>query len=501
MKDDTFYKDTFILTLSNLMTGILGFMFSIVLSYELGPEGMGLYGLIMPVYNLFICLISGGMVASMSRTCAIYYAKNDIIDLHKSVKAAAVFDFTWSLIIVTAVFLNADFFSTSIIKDARTLKAVMIICPAMIFIAQSSILKGYFYGTSNVKGPALIDIFEKAVRITILVISSKLILTSTTEDKLFTAYLALTIGEFLSLLFLYLLYIKDKKSKIINDTKSEDYIQLLFNILSISFPLCLNGFLSTALSTASSLLMPRRLIAAGIEYGTALSMIGKFTGMALTIVFFPIIVINSISVILIPDLSQSLSKKDYWTMNKRISEVLHISLLLGISALIISTTIPDSLGMMFFKRSDLGSYVKFTALCAPITYVSATTFGILNGLGRQKIILRNSLIVSLQELVFIYVFVGLPSINIYGYGISILFTGITSLCLNIHEIRKNVQFRFSMLNLITLIIWEILVYFISNILNTLIPGTIFVLKNTILILSVFILSLLSTPLFKKINES
>lgn len=500
MKSSSFYKDTFILTLSNLITGILGFMFSITLSCELGPEGVGLYGLIMPVYNLFICLISGGMVAAISRISAIYYAKNDIPNMYKSVKSASIFDFIWSLIVVTIFFANTKFFSTSIIKDTRTLKSLMIICPAMIFIAQSSILKGYFYGTSNVKGPALIDIFEKAVRITILVISSKLILNVNIEDKLFTAYLALTIGEFLSLFFLYLLYRKDKKNKIMRYSSCEDYIQLLFDILSISFPLCINGFLSTALSAASSLLMPRRLIAAGIEYGAALSVIGKFTGMALTIVFFPTIVINSISVILIPDLSKSLIKKDYWMLEKRISEVIQISLILGVSALIISIGIPDSLGKMFYKRNDLGKYIKFIALSAPLTYVSATTFSILNGLGRQKIILRNSLIISLQEIVLIYFFLGLPKINIYGYGISIIFTGITSLCLNMREIRKNVSIKFNMANLLTLAIWEILVYFILNVLNSIIPGTLFVLKNTVLILGVFALSLLSIPLLKKTNE-
>lgn len=501
VKSSSFYKDTFILTLSNLITGTLGFMFSITLSCQLGPEGVGLYGLIMPVYNLFICLISGGMVTAISRISAIYYAKNDTSNMYKSVKSASVFDFIWSLIVVIIFFFNTKFFSTSIIKDARTLKALIVICPAMIFIAQSSILKGYFYGTSNVKGPAFIDIFEKAVRITILVISSKFILQGNIEDKLFTAYLALTIGEFLSLLFLYLLYMKDKKIKMMRYNKCEDYIQLLFDILSISFPLCINGFLSTALSTASSLLMPRRLVAAGIEYSTALSIIGKFTGMSLTIVFFPTIVINSISVILIPDLSQNLSKKDYWLLRKRISEVIQISLILGISALIISISIPDSLGMMFFKRNDLGKYIKFIALCAPVTYVSATTFSILNGLGKQKIILRNSLIISLQEIALIYLFVGLSKINIYGYGISIILTGITSLCLNMHEIKKNIQITFSMINLLTLAIWEILIYFILNILNTVIPSSLFVFKNTILILSVFTLSLLSIPLLRKINES
>lgn len=59
MEKDTFVKDTVILTFSNLLTGILGFIFSIILSKKLGAEGMGLYGLVMPIYNLLSCLICG----------------------------------------------------------------------------------------------------------------------------------------------------------------------------------------------------------------------------------------------------------------------------------------------------------------------------------------------------------------------------------------------------------------------------------------------------------
>jgi len=56
MIKDNFYRDSIILTISNLTGGVLRFMFSILLSKKLGAEGMGLYSLVMPIYDLFICL-------------------------------------------------------------------------------------------------------------------------------------------------------------------------------------------------------------------------------------------------------------------------------------------------------------------------------------------------------------------------------------------------------------------------------------------------------------
>jgi stage V sporulation protein B len=482
---DKFFKNSLILTLSNLTTGILGFIFSIILSRELGPEGMGLYGLIMPVYNLFICLICGGIITAISKIAAEYTARNDYKNLKKTIKTTLSFNIIWSLIIVFLVFIFSSQISNFMIKDTRTLNALRLTCPAMLFISLSNTLKGYFYGTSKISIPAFIDISEKAVRICVIVVIIQGLQLKNTADTVTGAYAALCIGELISLLLLYLYYKLDIKKQHFSYNKAEGRVQLLFNVLIISLPLCINGFVSTALSTLSTLIVPRRIVSAGIEYSSALSMIGKFTGMSLSIVFFPIIIVSSISTVLIPDLSQSLSKKDYYTIENRIYEVLRISLLLGLSCLVICLTIPESLGVMFFNRSDLGGYIKFASISAPLAYVASTTFGILNGLGKQNLILRNSLIVSVLEVILLYILTAIPSINIYGYGISLFTTSALIIALNLHEIKKNIHLVIMPFKIFIDILISILVYFILSTLCKFIPNNIFVLKNIIIIAAGF----------------
>ncbi|WP_125153838.1 stage V sporulation protein B [Clostridium rectalis] len=500
MKKDTFFRDSFMLILSNSITGILGFIFSIILSHKLGAEGMGLYGLIMPIYNLFICLISGGMITAMSKVSAVYFQKRDIKNLNNAIHISIIFDIVWSIIIVTIVFLNASFFSTYIIKDSRSLNSLKVICPAMIFIAISSILKGYFYGISKVKIPAFIDIFEKSLRILIIISVTTYFSFNKISDTVTCAYMALTIGEFISTFLLYIFYRVYKNKFKDNIYSTEGRAQLLFNVLIVSLPLCLNGFLSTALSATSTLIVPRRLIACGIEYGAALSMLGKFTGMSLNIIFFPILVINSISTILIPDLSQTINSKDYWAMEQRVKQVLRISLLLGLSTTIICLTIPDNLGVLFYNRTDLSGYIAFASIACPIFYMSASTYGILNGLGKQGVLLRNSLIVSLEELILLYVLVGIPYINIYGYGISLILTSITTLILNIHEINKYCYISINKNNFTIVILNTILIYLVLNICKNLIPENIFKLKTLLILLIGFSLIFISNSIIKKSEQ-
>lgn len=458
MEKDTFLKDSVILTFSNFLTGILGFIFSIILSKKLGAEGMGLYGLIMPIYNLLSCLICGGMIAAISKTSAIFYTNNDSLNLHSSIKSAIFFDFMWSLIIISVFFLISPAVGKYLIKDLRTLNSLKVICPALIFIAISSILKGYFYGVSKIFIPACIDIFEKAIRIIFIIVILYVFNCSTVEGSVTAAYGALAVGEFISLFFLYIFYKKTKHSFKSYSKPSIGKYQLLFNILCISFPLCLNGFLSTALSATSTLIVPRRLVSSGISYSAALSLIGKFNGMAMNISLFPIIVSVSMSTLLTPSISKYLNNKDYYAAEERIMKVLKLSFIIGIITTIICLTIPDGLAMMFYGRNDIGKYISFSSLAAPIVFTAIPTYGILNGMGKQNIILRNSLISAVEELILLYILTAIPSINIFGYGISLIATSLTTLLLNLKEIQKTLSVSPKMANIIIDILISLLIF-------------------------------------------
>ncbi|APC85037.1 stage V sporulation protein B [Clostridium botulinum] len=484
-KRSTFFKESLTLIVSNLTTGVCAFTFSILISNKLGAEGMGLYGLIMPIYDLFTCLINGGMTAAISRNCAIYFGKNDFGNLHKTVESTLTFDAIWAIIVACFVFINSSYISSNIIKDARSLRALRVICPAMIFIALSAILKGYFYSISTSKVPAIIDIVEKGLRIVVFSLIIYSFNISSVSGTVTTAYTTLAVGELVSLIFLYFFYIKNKLKFKFSYNKSEDSLQLLFNVLIVSLPLCLNGFLTTGLYTLSTLIIPRRLISAGINYREALSLMGKFSNMALSIPLFPSIILTSICTILIPDLSESMSKGNYFSMENRIEKIIKIALILSLSTLSICAAIPNELGLMFFNRTDLGNYIRFLSFSTPFAYVSIISYAILNGIGKQKILLRNSIIVAIEDLIFLYILTGLSFINIYGYGITLIITSITSIVLNFKEIKKHCFIKIDLHEKFIYALCTILVYLILNLLNNIILIQNIYIKNILIIFSGF----------------
>ncbi len=485
LEQNSFYKNSILLTVANLTTGMLGFIFSIYLSKVLGPEGMGLYGLVMPIYNLFICLMTAGIVAAISKVSAVYSSKNDFGNLFKTIRTVAIFNLVWATIVGILVYLAAPAIGSYWVKDPRTINAIKITCPAMVFIALSNILKGYFYGSSKIVMPAFIDILEKGMRIFVIALLIYFFKANSLSSLVTVAYIALCIGEFQSLALLYVYYKSLTRKIMIMPSKKEGRAQLLFDVLVVSVPLCITGFLTSIFYTMSALVVPRRLVQAGFEYSTALSMIGKYNGMALTIVTFPFLIIQSLNTLLIPDLSQSMNKKDYYSAARRIKEVIKLVFLIGICTSVICILIPDSLGQMFFRRNDLGDYIKIAAFCTPLSFTSGTMFGILNGLGKQNVILRNSIIIEVIELISLYILTGIPSINVYGYAITALLVSSLSLILNLYEVNKNIELNLSFGAVIIFILIGVLTFYLLSILLPLLTGINIILKNIILIVACF----------------
>lgn len=488
MEKENFYKKSFILSSSNILTGILGFIFSIILSKELGAEALGLYGLLMPIYNFFICLMCGGILTSISRITAIYFDNKYFNRAHSTVKISIIFNLIWSIIIATLVYTLSPVIAEFIIKDVRIITAIKIICPAMLFISISNILKGYFYGTSQINVPSVIDILEKFIRIIVLIMVIKLFKFETVEATVTAAYISICIGEFLSYVFLYSYYKKVKYKNIEfqkTETQSISKRSLLFDMLKIAFPLCINGLITALISSVTTLIIPRRLIKAGLNYSQALSIIGKFNGMALSIVLFPVIVISSISTLLIPDLSKSISKNKIILAEKRIREVIKISFILGLATMVICFVIPDELSYMFFKRNDLGSYIWFASLITPLFFMSLTTYSILNGLGKQKKILINSLICSVVEIIVIYVLAGFSQINILSYAIAIMTDSFLSVILNLREIKKTVKIQAEIPKYTIYILLGVLMILVLYLIKSYIPPKFELLQNLLIIFSGF----------------
>lgn len=438
MRKLSFTENTIVLVAANLVTGSLTFLFSIILSGEIGAQGVGLYQIVMPVYGLFICLTCGGTSTAISKVISEQRATGRTAEPYNTVTASIAFFSFWTAFISILVVLFAKPISSSALMDARAYLPILAFVPALLLVAVGSVLKGYFYGMQNTAFPAIIDISEKTVRVAVLIALVTGLKRYGLKYQVTGAVLATTAGEMTSTLLLYLFYRRSMLGVKAFSGKRDNALQLIANVLIISLPLCINGFVSTMFGTLITVMIPGRLQAAGFTPETSLSLFGKMSGMGMTIIMFPSIIIGAISTVLVPAISEESSGRNLSAVNRQIRRSLTITAAVAAAAFGIFFALPDELGILFYRRSDLGDLIFSLSFGVICSYTEATLCGILNGLGKQRALLRNTLIMSAVDIIVLYICLGSSEIGIYGYSIDFMVSPLAGCILNSMQIKKAV---------------------------------------------------------------
>ena len=155
---------TLVLTLTSIISQVLGFVYRIFLSRLIGAEVMGLYQLIMPVYSVIMSLTATGLTVAVSNLSAEYHALGNpraIVQLLR--KALAAFLTLFALVAgVTA--LLYDPISVHLLGDARTQLGLLLLLPCILLTGIENLHKHYFYGTGNIRPPAAVELTEQFIR-------------------------------------------------------------------------------------------------------------------------------------------------------------------------------------------------------------------------------------------------------------------------------------------------------------------------------------------------
>ncbi|MFZ5352172.1 MAG: stage V sporulation protein B [Bacillota bacterium] len=448
MKKLTYIQGAFILTMTNLITGILAFAYRMYLSRSIGAEGMGVFQLVMPLYMLMITLVSGGISTAVSKLVAESHASNNFKNIYKITRICFISIGGWSLLICMLIVFNADFVAYYILKDSRTVFSIMILTPAVFFVSMAAILKGYFYGIQNVKPPAVIDILEKIVRLGSLIAITSYLIPYGIAYVCAGAMLAMTAGEFLSLVLLYLTY-RFRKSSKINNVNTESTISIIKKVLHNAIPLSISGALATIMDMLCAVLVPSILRKSGYSSSTALALYGQLTGMVMPLLFFPFIIVASLSITLVPAVTSSFTSKNYTALNKKSNDSLMLTTIVGFAATAFFLVYPSEACRIFFEQPQAGTMLFWMALGCVLEYWQFTLFAIMSGVGLQKKVLVNSVLHIFVTLACIYLLLPIPQIGIYGYIIGFNLSAVIVVAANLFALRKIPQIKIDFFKTVT----------------------------------------------------
>jgi stage V sporulation protein B len=156
------------------------------------------------------------------------------------------------------------------------------------------------------------------------------------------------------------------------------------------------------------------LALAGISTALATAQYGALQGMIIPILMLPSALTYSLSVSLVPSLSEAAARKDMRTIHKRLHQSLRLALVTGAPFTVLMFVLAEPLCLIMYNQSDIGVMLKMMAPVALFIYFQAPLQAALQALNKPGSALVNTLIGSSVKLLLIYWLASKPEMGILG---------------------------------------------------------------------------------------
>ncbi len=427
MKNKVFANAS-IVTFLSIAERALGFLYRIVLSRLIGAEGLGLYQVALSLFGFFITLGTGGIPITVSRMISKSRAENNPLGERRDVTAA----FSLCLFLTLPVLLLFGVFGrnmTFLFSDSRSLNVFRILLIGLSFSAIYAVIRGYFWGNKEFLLPSILEIAEESV----MVIAGVLLLqnVASVADGAQKAAWAVVISYLFSFTASSLCFFFHGGRL----SPPKNTLKPLFNA---TLPITFVRASGSLVNSAVAVLLPALLVQAGYSESDALTLFGVVTGMAMPILFIPSTIIGSISLVLVPELSEDFYRKNFTRLHKNVQRGLRISLLVACILIPFFYALGADIGNLAFSNALAGKIiVKSSPLLIPMSLTMIST-GMLNSMGFEKQTLLYYFIGAAAMLLCILLLP--PFCGVYAYVIGMGLSFILNAVCNLTFLNKQCAF-------------------------------------------------------------
>ncbi len=234
----TIQKGASILLFSTVIAKIIGALFKIPLSSDfcLGDLGFGYFSAAHDIHTPFCTLAISGFPVAISKMIADFVAKKRYDQVEKVFSTARKLLF-WAGVLSASALAVFAFYLMDTDRTGKTIYSIMAIVPSVLFGFVASVYRGYYEGLCNMTPPAISGIIEALGKL-ILGFGLAYITILTTKDVAIgsaAALFGISVGEFISMLYLHFKYKAKKKREKQNDQnlKFDNTIAKMLIILAI----------------------------------------------------------------------------------------------------------------------------------------------------------------------------------------------------------------------------------------------------------------------------
>lgn len=419
--NNKFLKGTLILTVSSIVVKVIGSLNWIILSRVLGGEGIGIYQMGFPIYLMAITLSSAGIPVAISIITAEKLAQKDFLGAKRVFNVSLRLLFVTGLVFASALFFGAHWLiDNHWIRDSRAYYSIIALAPAVFFVTFLASFRGYLQGWQIMTPTAASEIVEQLMRVVTMIVFANMFMPHGLAYAAGGASMGAGVGAFCALLVLMWFYGR-LKQKLKADLQQQNPLAtresaraIISRLLRLALPVSMSSLMLPVVANLDLLIVPQRLEAAGFHISQATEFFGYLTGMAVPLINLATIFTASMTISLVPAISESRALNDVFGIRAKTRTAFRVALIITCPCFVGMYFLAEKIAALIYNAPGAADAIQTMSVGILLLGLHQISTGILQGLGRTSIPVINMILAAAVKVFLSWTLTAIPTLGIKG---------------------------------------------------------------------------------------
>ena len=453
-----------ILAAASILSRIIGMLYRLPVTNIITDHGNDYYSAAYEIYNIILLISSYSLPLAVSKLVSAKAALGQYRNAYRIFKGALYMALVVGLAGSAVTYLGAGFFTGSLLNTPESELSLKVLALAVFILAVMGVLRGFFQGMGSMMPTAVSQVIEQIFNAVVSITAASLLFRYgvSLDEKAGIAdgrsgpiygaagsTLGTSLGALSGLIFLIivmLMYNRVLQRQMKRDrTGSRESYGTVFKLLVLTI---VPVILSTAVYNISGVLDQGlfkylMLDVQKMEKSVVEVYWGIYVGKYKLLTNVPIAVASALSASTIPALTRARMEGNRKEMRRKTDGAIRMVMFICIpSAFGLTALAEPILNLLSWNTDPIAPKLFWAGSMAVIFYgLSTLTNGILQGIDRMHIPVRNALISLALHLGLMVVLVQVFQLHIFGVVLSYLFFAVMMCILNGLAIRRHLRYR------------------------------------------------------------
>lgn len=455
-----------ILAIASIVSRIIGLLYRVPLEAIIGDVGNDYYSCAFEIYSMLLLISSYSLPLAVSKMVSARMALGEKRNAHRVFKCAFGFALVTGTIACLIVYFGAEFLTAKVFQTPMSFFALRVLAPTLIIVAVLGVIRGFFQGLGTMMPSAVSQILEQIFNAIVSVVAAFILFgygmriggVLGQADSYAAAYGAAGgtfgtgVGALVGLIFVVFIFLvyrpnlkrAEKREAKLGRTKKESYGSIFRILLLTIVPV----LLSTTIYNLSSIIdqgIFKNLMVASGEYSSfqISEMWGIFTGKYKVLINVPISIASAMAASCVPSLAAAYANRDKKEMRAKISSAMHFVTVIAFPCMVGYFVLASPIMQLLFGDDRvMPEYMMQLGAISIIFYsISTLSNGILQGINRMIVPVRNAIIALAAHIVFLVVLIKVFDLHIYAVVIATAFFALLMCVLNGVAVQRYSRYR------------------------------------------------------------